>query len=823
MNQYESHDAGRGSTLPKQLLLSHLRVAGLAAIVLFFGALALQRITTPIEEIRLVNVPSANAASQVQLGLQRSEANLRGWVAMNDVAFKEQVELAWDEEISPAFESLRTLSDVGEKERQELLSMLASKLTRLRKLQEWTIYISEKPGNEPAKLVFTSKFGPAREALVQLIKSSFDLRKVLDVGLSEMIFELRLAIAQADAALGRFVVEGEKADAESYQNYIDEARAILHSPYATLLEQKTLISQLEAMHKLSESIVRSKNSSRSNIAWHTIRMRVVPLSDSISELFSSIAEQETSTMREKVDDISQSASTLSLWSVFSLIFLVVTATLLARKEAARISAPVTKLFHATQAMQKGDYEKKLNPEGVREVYGLIEGFNEMRTAIWRSHQYLEKMAFTDELTGLGNRKAFNRMLSGIQPSSTDAQQGFGLIMIDLNRFKQVNEMLGHDAGDKLLVELGHRLKQSLRSSDVAARLGGDEFTVLLGEVPNESFAEGLVKSIHKNLCKPVYCADKKIIPHVSIGVTLNLLGLYSGREMLKQASYAVNDAKACAEDKYCLYSQKLHEKAARSQRLAEIVEQTSHDDIFHLVYQPYVELSSGRTIGTEALLRCTHAEATNIPIFEIITMLERNGHITTISKWVMQKALHQLVQWQSNGDVPEDFTMSVNVSAELLRDDQFMQDIIDLIHQAGIQGHSLTIELTETTVMEDYHDSREAMQQLSDLGIKFAMDDFGTGYSSMERLKEMPLSLLKIDKTFVDGMLENANDGAIVDASLLIGQAIGMLVTAEGIETAEQAEALRKLGCDRGQGYYFSRPQKPSDLIFHDVPKQRAA
>ena len=189
----------------------------------------------------------------------------------------------------------------------------------------------------------------------------------------------------------------------------------------------------------------------------------------------------------------------------------------------------------------------------------------------------------------------------------------------------------------------------------------------------------------------------------------------------------------------------------------------------------------------------------------------------------MKEATGQLAEWQNTMYLPDDFTMSVNVSASLLRDSGFIQAILDIVDESSVSGSSLTIELTETTVMEDYSRSKEGMRRLNDVGIEFAMDDFGTGYSSLVRLKEMPLSLLKVDQTFVKGMVSSASDAAIVDASVRLGHAIGMAVTAEGIETEEQAEALRKLGCEKGQGYYFSRPQLPKDLDLQMTHRRHAA
>jgi len=257
--------------------------------------------------------------------------------------------------------------------------------------------------------------------------------------------------------------------------------------------------------------------------------------------------------------------------------------------------------------------------------------------------------------------------------------------------------------------------------------------------------------------------------------------------------------------------------------LAELIERIDIDDMFKLVYQPYVDLSIEEFVGAEALLRCTHPMCTNQSILDIITMLERSGNIETISQWVFKEAVSQLKEWRDNNNCSDELTMSVNVSAALLRNDNFVQAILNIVQDAGVPGSSLMIEITETTVMEDYAGCREAMLELNEVGIEFAMDDFGTGYSSLERLKEMPLSVLKIDRTFVKSMMTRTNDNAIIDASVRLGHAIGMTVIAEGIETAEQAAALRLLGCDRGQGYYYSMPSPPHEIDLSPTLQKFAA
>jgi len=842
----DSHNTGdvtQHTTLRQQLLRSHIRVAGLAALVLVLAAVAMQMLREPITTIRLVNVPSANAAMTVQLGLQRSEANLRGWVALRTPALRRNVDLAWNEEIRPAFESLKELSEKhSTTERMALLSELDENLQRLRKLQDWTIEVAAKSGNEPAKLVFGKEFGPARKTLVEKIDKLRFKQVNPGAAAQESFFRLRLGLSEAEAALGRFVVEGHETDAANYLDHIKRVRRLtawlstgsVTGSASTLPTQIT--EQLDGLERLSDSIIASKRSPRSNVAWHTISTRIEPLSAEIASELAEIADFEVFTMRNRVEQISIWTNLLSMFSIIALFVVVFIALVLSNTQARRISAPVTKLFRATEALKNGDYGEALHPEGVFEVRGLISAFNSMRESISQSHKDLREIAYTDELTGLANRKAFNDGIEALNADSI-AETGFeeqgtevreaehfaGVIIIDLDYFKQVNDSLGHDAGDRLLSVFASRLQESLCTRCFAARIGGDEFAVLMRSLPTAEDAAPIVENIRSTLFEPINYQNEKIHPSATIGVAVEPIRNLDGNDLVKKADLALYNAKENGRGGYCFYSAEIQQKTTKFRRLAELVELNSPGELFRLVYQPYIELNSGRIIGVEALLRCDHKECEGISTIDVITMLERNGYIANVSQWVMTEATSQLAEWHNTLDLPQDFTMSVNVSASLLPDSAFIDSILDIVEESDVEGSSITIELTETTVMEDYTRSKDAMGKLNDVGIEFAMDDFGTGHSSLVRLKEMPLSLLKIDQTFVKGMMTSTNDAAIVDASVRLGHAIGMSVTAEGIETAEQAEALRKLGCNRGQGYYFARPQAPEDLYELLAPYRHAA
>lgn len=802
-------------TLRRQLLKSHLHVAGLAAIAFLLVAAAIQFLNGSVQAIQSMNVPTANAAMKIQLGLQRSEANLRGWVALKDPELQKNAELAWEQEIKPAFESLTRLSHSQSSEaRKTQLSSLGSRLERLEKLHESTIAVAATPDNEPALLAYSQEYVPRQIELLNDVEA-VRFSENHPTGEAKVAYlSLRFLVAKAEAALGLYVVDGREADASEYERRLARSRYALQYFEFLSSSEATLMPKVDALERISKKIIESRRSSLSNIAWHKISSEVSPLSAEIAEELAGIADYEVAAMRNRVGQVASLTDFMSAAVVLVLCALFVTTLYLSRSAAKRISTPFTQLFRATEELSNGNFTQRLQPNGVLEVQGLITAFNIMSESIMYSHQALEKIAYTDELTGLANRKAFNDNFNAFGKSASSEHGYVGAMVIDLDYFKQVNDSMGHDAGDHLLRVFSQRLKQSLDTEDVAARIGGDEFAVLVSSLDNENEARQLVEHLINVTSQPVIYQEQNIEPSSTIG-----FAGHSGPDpdicqLVKRADLALYEAKANGRGGYCFYSAQTHEKAVSTRFLVELVERNAIDDMFKLVYQPYVDLVTEEFVGAEALLRCTHPACADLSILDVITMLERSDKIESISEWVFTVAIAQLKEWRDNGWVSPEFRMSVNLSAVLLRSDRFNKAILDIVKESGVSGHLLMIEIKETTIMEDCTRSREAMRQLNEVGIEFTMDDFGTGYSSMLRLKEMPLSLLKVDRTLIRAMLTSANEVAIVDACVRLGQAIGIRVIAKGIETAEQAAALRLLGCNLGQGYHYAMPLPPDQLDF---------
>ena len=654
------------STLHQQLLKSHLRVAGLAAIAFFLVAIAIQVLHRPITTIRSVNVPTANAAMSIQLGLQRSEASLRGFVTLKEPTLRKNLDLAWDNEITPAFELLQSLTkQQGSEDRKLQMYALATKLKRLRIHQSLTVSIATQPSNEPARLAYRRDYLPKQIEFVNKVEQRRVKLKSPSGAPHEGYLALRLAVANADAALGLLVVEGRVEDAAEFRRRFDRMRYALQnfeylSPVIEYLSptSESLAHHIDGLEKLADIIVESRLSSRNNTAWYNIKNSITPLAQEISDELAAIADYEVATMRDRVDHVATWANLLSVGSLMALFILLVIALILSSSAASRISNPVTQLFRATEELKNGNYKQRMRPHGVLEVQGLINAFNAMSESIMNSHQALEEIAYTDELTGLPNRKAFNNLIQQFSQSSQQNQERTGAMVIDLDYFKQVNDSLGHDAGDHLLTVFSQRLQQSLRHSDFAARIGGDEFAVLLGALENEDEAKQLAEKICAITSQPLVYQGQNIKPSSTIGLAVEETSGLDINELVKKADVALYDAKAEGRGGYCFYSTNVHEKATNTRVLAELIDNNEIGDMFRLLYQPYVDLTTEQFVGVEALLRCTHPACVGVPILDIITMLERSGHIETVSKWVLSEAIDQLKFWRETTDLSDEFTMS---------------------------------------------------------------------------------------------------------------------------------------------------------------------
>lgn len=416
---------------------------------------------------------------------------------------------------------------------------------------------------------------------------------------------------------------------------------------------------------------------------------------------------------------------------------------------------------------------------------------------------LRHQALHDALTGLANRALFADRVQHTLDRMSRHETMLAVLFLDLDDFKTVNDSLGHGAGDELLVAVARRLEGSLRAGDTAARLGGDEFAVLLEDVVSES-PQQVAARLLEAFQHPFAVQGKQIQVHASIGVAVNTsAAATTPEELLRNADLAMYVAKQRGKGRFELYEERMHEEALRRLELKAGLERAIADELLELHYQPIVELHDGTVIGFEALLRWRDADGQFVPLSELIPLAEETGLIVPIGRFVLREACRRARKWAGAGGAP--IHVAVNVSASQLEQGSVLSDVRAALRLSGLDPSALVIEITESAFIYDNLNALRELRQLRKLGIRLALDDFGTGYSSLGRLRHLPFSIVKIDRSFVS-RITREREGAVVQSILELAVTMGLEVVAEGIETPAQLLALRARGCRLGQGYQFSRP-----------------
>ncbi|MHB8636089.1 MAG: putative bifunctional diguanylate cyclase/phosphodiesterase [Fimbriimonadaceae bacterium] len=423
----------------------------------------------------------------------------------------------------------------------------------------------------------------------------------------------------------------------------------------------------------------------------------------------------------------------------------------------------------------------------------------------RFEQELTHQAFHDALTGLPNRALVTDRIRGALERSKRSGESSGLLFIDLDNFKYVNDSLGHDEGDRLLVELAARFKACVRGGDTVARLGGDEFTILMEDVAVDGGLVRTAEAILASLRQPVVLDGRTIVATASIGMALSDSSC-TPASLLRDADTAMYHAKTSGKASYALFNRAMSAKVIERLDLEGELRTALAGHQMHLVYQPICELASGRVTGIEALLRWQHPTRGLIAPLTFIPIAEETGLILPLGEWVLRTACLAAADWVAAGDVPETFTVSVNVSMRQLLEQSFVERVLAILAETKLAARHLKLEITESVIMQNLEDCVLKMRQLQQAGVRFAIDDFGTGYSSMAYLSSLPVDTLKIDRSFINRIGGEGDGNAIIQAIMTMAQALSLNVTSEGIETSEQLRFLNVLGCQQGQGYLFAKP-----------------
>jgi diguanylate cyclase (GGDEF)-like protein/PAS domain S-box-containing protein len=417
-------------------------------------------------------------------------------------------------------------------------------------------------------------------------------------------------------------------------------------------------------------------------------------------------------------------------------------------------------------------------------------------------------AFYDPLTGLPNRALFKDRLEVAFARATGREAArFAVMFLDLDRFKLVNDSLGHRAGDDLLVQIARRLESCRRAGDTVARLGGDEFTLLVEGTASEEEAIAVAERVHRALSSPFLVEGHEVFASASIGIALGGPSTERVEHLLRDADTAMYRAKVRGT-RHAIFDSSMHERAMAALRLENELRRALERGELRVHYQPIVDLSNGRTIGVEALVRWEHRERGLVPPSEFIPLAEETGMVVPLGRWVLDQACRAL------SALPEAVQLSVNLSGRQLLQPDFPEQLVQLLKTCRIEPSRLRLELTESMLIGNGAIALQALANLRATGVRLCIDDFGTGYSSLSYLHELPIDALKIDRSFIGAIGQDDRKHKIVQSILLLGKGLGIEVVAEGVETAQQADALRKLGCERAQGYYFSKPLPLEQLVF---------
>ena len=426
------------------------------------------------------------------------------------------------------------------------------------------------------------------------------------------------------------------------------------------------------------------------------------------------------------------------------------------------------------------------------------------------HKQLAEMARIDVLTGLPNRSVFESVLTKAIAQAGRAQNMVAVTLLDLDNFKDVNDTLGHAAGDQLLKMMSERLSARGRVTDTVIRLGGDEFAIIAPNINDAQGASRHAQKIIDALAEPFEGEDQKLFMSCSAGIALAPMDGTDPTQLLKCADMALYRAKAEGRGRFHFFDEKMNTAGQDQRALESDLRQAVAKNEFELFYQPKVDIRTGQVLGTESLIRWNQPERGLIPPNDFIPAAEKCHLIVEIGDWVLRETCRQHVAWRDAGIPP--LNCSINLSPHQLKDTQIIASVDRALKQSGLEDGCLEIEITESAILDNIKSISELLGMLRMRGVSVSIDDFGTGYSSLTHLKQLPVDTLKIDRSFVSNLPGDEGDAAITSATISLGKTFGLKVIAEGVEDQEQLDFLRREGCDQAQGYYLSRPMPAAEF-----------
>lgn len=507
------------------------------------------------------------------------------------------------------------------------------------------------------------------------------------------------------------------------------------------------------------------------------------------------------------------AKTDNMHRVLLIVAILLIALALAWYTGERlVLQPIRAIWSAANSLRMGNFSTRVGKmKASGELGELALAFDGMAEQLEADRQRLHFQAMHDPLTGLPNRFAIRDQLTRLINNSSASESCVGVMLLDLDGFKEINDSLGHPIGDRVLVHVAQALSGFMSDQVTAARLGGDEFVILLEGTKDRDAFKKVAWNLREHIRRPINVDEHQFILSASIGIAMSPEHGNDVDTLLQNADVAMYRAKSEKMPGYCVYDPAMNQLAPARLKMQTLLSQAVEKNELLLHYQPKIDALSGRVTGAEALVRWNSKELGLVSPADFIPLAEQTGLIVEIGEWVLNTACTQLKAWK--GQVPDRFSMAVNLSPRQFADPELSTKVSKLIGHTGIAASQLEIEITESALMHNPTQAVAVLKQLRNQGIKVSVDDFGTGYSSLSYLKQLPIDAIKIDKSFVAGLPDDTRDHTIVSAVIAIAKELNLRVTAEGVELEQQMQALQALHCDEFQGYFFDRPMPVAEFL----------
>ncbi len=691
------------------------------------------------------------------------------------------------------------------------------------------------PANQAIQEILNAILAEERERLADGETDIDTFSRIVDLQVSWLhaISELRLLIANRFGIFSTNAAQGMESRADNIGIYLNAARTKLAELEAAAGAGKLGLSAEEFLPDLQEkldiwadiysrSVKRLQgNDWRADLTY--TREAIEPIIDAIHQRLSGIRLELDIQSAQNITDLTDITKQLSSFTLLVVatgaLFFLVTYGMFNRI----LLKPIKQTTLALRQEAEGR-TSMLPPEAkVQETQDLIAAFEEMRQQVREREGHLDHLAHHDPLTGLPNRLLFRDRLEHALTLSAREGSLLGVMFLDLDRFKQINDSLGHAAGDQLLRSVAERLRGAMRASDTVARLGGDEFAILIEHLKHRDESTLLAEKILIALAEPFLLDGKPFHITTSIGITLSPIDDIQADSLIRGADTAMYAAKEAGKNCFRFFTAEMTQRAAAHLETESALRLAIAQQQLELHYQPISNQDGSDIHAFEALLRWHHPQLGQVPPDRFIPILEDMGQLGTVSRWIIDTvAEQQLTLFRQTGRW---MPISINLTAKLLHDDAFSRHLLGKLDSNWPSPEHLIVEVTEDSLTQDLDASVRVLQQLRGLGVRVALDDFGTGQSSLNHLRRFAFDLIKVDREFVRDIPDDPNDVDLVTAIIQLSHAFGMKVVAEGMETLAQEQVLRERGCDYLQGYLISRPMPGTDLPgflsdFIDQPKQ---